>query len=190
MPVIWTSRNAGCLRSSRARKLGNGPSVGRDLARPRSTCVYAAAWRTLPRLLGETRKSTSGRQVRCAAVRWDLAASSYSDPKPATAARPIDVSLASPDLIALRDVTPLLVRNLTACRRHKAFRAIAAFDCRNYMPRCHQMVGDGARAERDNHPAAGQRNMSCARQAARASYRTGDHTFLPSRRSQGSHPEI
>ena len=70
--------------------------------------------------------------------------------------RPIDVSPASPDFIALRDVPPLSCA-LCCLPKMQAFTGIAASTSRTSHRAAHQLVARRRRARRvDNHPAAGQ----------------------------------
>ncbi len=76
--------------------------------------------------------------------------------------RPIDVSLASPDFIALRDVPPLFVRHSAACRRRRLLRASRHRPARTTRRAAHQLVRAAApRAERRQSPSSWPRTCSC-----------------------------
>jgi len=104
--------------------------------------------------------------------------------------RPIDVSLASPDFIALRDVPPLFVRTLLLAE-DAGFYGHRGIDLRE-LPAAlaHQLVARRApRAGVDNHPAAGQEPVPVARQAARTQAAgTGDHVRARVGARQGPYP--
>ena len=75
--------------------------------------------------------------------------------------RPIDVSLSSPDFIALRDVPPLFVRTLLLPKT-RASTGIAASTFANYPPRCSPTGRAGARrAARRQSPSSWPRTCSC-----------------------------
>ncbi len=104
--------------------------------------------------------------------------------------RPIDVSPASPDFIALRDVPPLFVRTLLLAE-DAGFYGHRGIDLRELPDRAaHQLVARRRRARRvDDHPAAGQEPVPVARQAARTQAAgTGDHVPARVGARQGSHP--
>ena len=95
-----------------------------------------------------------------ARLRGDFIFSSDEGPGPH---RPIDVSLASPDFIALRDVPPLFVRTLLLAE-DTGFYGHRGIDLRELPVRAaHQLVARRRRARRvDNHPATGQEPVPVA----------------------------
>ena len=105
--------------------------------------------------------------------------------------RPIDVSLASPDFIALRDVPPLFVRTLllaedTGFYGHRGIdlRELPAALLTNWS-----RGGAVLRQSVDHHTAAGQEPVPVARQAARTQAAgTGDHVPARVGTRQGSYP--